>query len=965
MAQVMTASVARQIGSLFAGGSVTGLSDRQLIERFIGRRDPAGEAAFAALVARHGPMVLGVCRQLLGDRHHAEDAFQATFLVLARKARSIHDPDRLGNWLYGVALRTAKKARCRLARRRQSEQGNALEGQEIDPGAPADEPVVAWEQAEMLHDEIGQLPVAFRLPVILCYFEGLTVEEAARQLQWPHGTVRSRLARARDRLRQGLIRRGVVVPAAVLAAVLDGKTASASISSFLCHVTTRAAIKFAVGPAVRAGLSASATALAQEVLQAMLIHKLRFLGVTLLAITAIAIGAGLSTYSLASEDEPRQTTAAARPQPVPVARLEGAKPGRMIVVGRVLDPQGKPVSNATTMVYAALKQPGRADRIGATGPGSIGQARSNGSGGFALDAPRTSSSIHFEVGAIAVAPGFGAGWVDLDVDADQPAVEITLRPEQVIQGRLFDIQGRPVESALVSVEAMGKVSRRPNSLPTELEGPNFWSGNHTKNVSGWPEPVTTDAGGRFTVRGVGQDLRVLLMVEDRRFARQRIVIDTDSTSESKQVAIAVEPARIITGRVTYADTGKPVPHAAVEITAFRKGAGYSNSFETDTEGRFHANPLAADRYQVTALAPERQPFLNASSQTFVWTKGAVEHQVDLVLRRGTIIRGKVTEEGDGKPVAGAVLGYLSRPSQDKETGGWNGRTESRADGSFELAVLPRPGHLTVLGPSEDYIFQELGRNVILEGQPGGSRWYAHAFLARDLKPGSDTQEVNITLRHGRTVRGQIVGLDGQPVRDAWMLGRTIPLPQPVPWRFWWGEYHGNARNGRFELHGLAPDVEVAVFFLEPKQKLGAMASLSGRSDAGGPITIRLEACGTAMARLVDSAGKPLAGYRDPYLFSMVVTPGPHRLSHEKGDKDRLAADQDFLSRIDPINYGDGTVSDSQGGVIFPALIPGATYRVYDRTTIDDAIGVQLRGEFTVKPGDILHLGDIRIDKPKS
>ena len=104
MAHVASASLARQLGSLFEGGSAAGLSDRQLLERFTARGEPADEAAFAAMVARHGPMVLGVCRQLLGDHHHAEDAFQAVFLVLARQARSIRDPDLLGTWLYGVAL---------------------------------------------------------------------------------------------------------------------------------------------------------------------------------------------------------------------------------------------------------------------------------------------------------------------------------------------------------------------------------------------------------------------------------------------------------------------------------------------------------------------------------------------------------------------------------------------------------------------------------------------------------------------------------------------------------------------------------------------------------------------------------------------------------------------------------------------------------------------------------------------
>ena len=121
-----TTSVARQIESLYGGGSVAGLTDRQLVDRFVSRRDAAGEDAFAALVARHGPMVLGVCRQLLVDRQHAEDAFQAVFLVLARRARSVRDPDLLGNWLYGIALRTARKARARLARQRRSEEDRAV-----------------------------------------------------------------------------------------------------------------------------------------------------------------------------------------------------------------------------------------------------------------------------------------------------------------------------------------------------------------------------------------------------------------------------------------------------------------------------------------------------------------------------------------------------------------------------------------------------------------------------------------------------------------------------------------------------------------------------------------------------------------------------------------------------------------------------------------------------------------------
>ena len=461
MSFVTTPSVVRQIGSLFDGGSVVGLTDRQLIERFNDRRDAVGEAAFAALVARHGPMVLHVCRQLLGDRHHAEDAFQAVFLVLARRARSIRDPDLLANWLYGVALRTARKARGKLARRRQHEEGDTMRRPGSVPGVPveptmvqpAEQRVLAREQAEALHSEIDRLPGPFRLPVVLCYFEGLTLEEAARRLRCPAGTVRSRLARACDKLRRGLTRRGVALSATALAAVLDSRDASASVSSPLCDITTRAAMNSRPDRPPRP----SAAALAREVLRSMLIHKLKLTALAVLTLGAVVAGAGVASHALAMKDEPREAASAASIFQSEQSEIRNPAPGRMFVVGRVLDPSGKSVPDATVMVYASLKWAGRGDRLAQMSPSAIGRAGSDGSGRFRLDAPRTASSSHYQIGAVAIAPGFGAGWAELDPDADQPAADITLRPEQVIQGRLFDVQGRPARGVAVSVESMGTI----------------------------------------------------------------------------------------------------------------------------------------------------------------------------------------------------------------------------------------------------------------------------------------------------------------------------------------------------------------------------------------------------------------------------------------------------------------------------------------------------------------------------
>jgi hypothetical protein len=573
-------------------------------------------------------------------------------------------------------------------------------------------------------------------------------------------------------------------------------------------------------------------------------------------------------------------------------------------------------------------------------------------------ATRTSSSIHEQAGAVAIAPGYGAGWVDLDLNAEHPTADITLRPEQVIHGRLFDLQGQPVQGATVSVGAMGRVIRDPEGDPDDelLDGPDFLWGNHAKGLPAWPAPALTNAEGRFTVHGGGRNLRVVLRVDDPRFARQIIKVDTDNTPNSKPVIMAVEPARIIVGRVVAADSGKPIANAIV-------AANMGDRVETDSDGRFRAYAESSDRFVVQVLAPQGQPYLNIRTREFAWTKGAIEHRMDLTLPRGIVIRGKVTEEGSGQPIAGTMLGYLcGSPAAPLEP--WFGRAWAGPDGSFQLAVSPKSTHLIALGPSEDYVLQVTSERLIQEGRPGGRRIYAHAFSAYDRKSTGDTRTVDVVLRRGVTVKGQVIGPDGQPIQDAQMISRIFLMQPGVPWRSWQGDYHGNVRNGRFELHGLATDPEIPVFFLEPKRKLGAMVNISGKSGSGGPITVGLESCGTARARLVDPAGKPLAGYRDPSLIGMVVTPGPSWFSRDKADESRLAGERDYVCRIDPINYPDGCVSDALGRVILPALIPGATYQIDDMSAIDDNGGGHLRKEFTVKPGETVDLGDIRIEKPE-
>jgi RNA polymerase sigma factor (sigma-70 family) len=266
------------------------LSDRHLLERFVRAHDPV---AFAALVERHGPMVQGVCRRVLGDAHAAEDAFQATFLVLVHKARSLGRPELLGNWLYGVAYRTAVRARDAAARRR------AHEREMTDmPGDDSTVEVVWRDLRAVLDEELGRLAQVYRVPLVLFYLEGKTTEELAQQLGCPKGTVLSRLARGRDRLRERLVRRGVTLSVWALALILVEKAAPAA----LAEGAIEAAVLTAAGAAAGA-IPAGVAALTKGVLRAMFLSNLKVAGVVLVAVAAALAGTALCAR-LALADKP-------------------------------------------------------------------------------------------------------------------------------------------------------------------------------------------------------------------------------------------------------------------------------------------------------------------------------------------------------------------------------------------------------------------------------------------------------------------------------------------------------------------------------------------------------------------------------------------------------------------------------------------------------------------------------------
>ncbi len=309
MAEGQLRNVLQHIRKLAALRTVGKGLDCELLERFVTHQD---EAAFAALMERHGPLVLSVCRRVLRHVQDAEDACQATFLVLARKAASIRKRDSVASWLHGVAYRVARKLKATAARRR------VPESLPVDLPAAETTPETTWREVQVvLDEELQRLPDKYRAPLVLCSLEGKTRDEAAQQLGWTEGTLRGRLERGRERLRARLSRRGLTLSAALLATMLSQSTAATALPASLVGGIVPAASALAAGKATATGLvSPSVAALVEGVVQTMLVAKLKIIVWAALAIGVLSAGAGVLAYQKAVPEAVSEGKAGP-PQPPP------------------------------------------------------------------------------------------------------------------------------------------------------------------------------------------------------------------------------------------------------------------------------------------------------------------------------------------------------------------------------------------------------------------------------------------------------------------------------------------------------------------------------------------------------------------------------------------------------------------------------------------------------------------------
>ncbi len=639
-------------------------------------------------------------------------------------------------------------------------------------------------------------------------------------------------------------------------------------------------------------------------------------------------------------------TAQADPEP----SISGAT-----IRGRVLDPDGKPVAGATVAVLARSRSIGRGGDITSAGTRGVATTTTDDSGAFQIGPkPPISSSLYRDVKLMASSPRFAPSGRGIGLDAEEIVMDVSLQQPRRIKGRLADSVGQPAPGVVVHVTAMRKpgYDLLAGLMLTKPE----------PDLPGWPRPAKTDADGRYILDGLPANLEINLNIKDDTYAIQSVGKVLVGTGDA-EVNATLDPAQPIEGLITDSASGEPIAGARLSVFSSMKTDGSYGGVDgvANQQGRYRIHPIRGNVFHVTAYPPDSSPCLIVK-QEFDWPKGAASHKVDLALPRGVLIRGKITEMGTEKPVVGASIQYYPRrdnvikPFRDVITSG-SAAVLSDSDGAFQIAVIPGKGHLLIHAPNMDYVLREIGEHVILDGKPGGQRFYAHAIVPYDVNLGDDPPEVSATLKPAVSVTGRLVGPGGESVDEAILISRLSIFPLSPYYR----GFTELIRGGLFTIHGCDPDQTIPVHFLDPKNQWGQTVEISGK-EAGKPMTIKLSPCGSATVRLVDSEGKPLVN-----LFPMIhlaVTPGPTVQGLNRQGFDELFADEGLLPNLDHRNYGNNhkkRLTDADGRATLPALIPGAHYRIHGGVT-QGGIGSKI--EFTVLPGTQMELHEIELSKPR-
>ena len=955
-----------QLGMLYSLGTVGEWSDGQLLGRFLAREEPAeSEAAFTVLVERHGAMVLHICERVLGDSHDAQDAFQATFLLMVRKANTIRSRESVGDWLFRIARRVAMRARVNAARRRQHLEALIVERRNSSGGKSATAiPHDADLDYGWLIAEVDRLPERFRAPIVLHYFEGLSTEATARRLGCARGTVLSRLSRARDRLRRGLERRGLSLDAVGPVGVMANQLAwRETVPTLLVQNTTRAGVSLRLaGAAIESVVPAAVAALAHGVARSLV-----FTSVRTAACVFILVAAGVSLGIAASLDRADEPSRAAPPRelasPVrgtsatgPTAPPQGTAHEDLLVFrGQVLDPDGKPVPGASIVLSRPdSRQPPQ--RFASSGT----------DGRFEAAIPRASTEEPGADDAVvflaALAPGLGPAWIKIDRRAAEKPVVIRLRRDEVaIEGRILNLEGRAVPDARVSVYGIAGL---PNGFLTALRSDagqadpsSHWMDvmeNRLVLPNGGPPAATrTDRDGRFRMNGLGRDRIVTLIIEGESIEESVATVLTsgdpaytplslsgDDWAEFKlhgpKFELIIAPGRVVAGIVRDHDTGRPIAGATV-------GSSWAHGGTTcDGQGRFRLTGMPKARDSLLWAVAGEQPYVRATKPVGD-PQGLGPVQADVELRRGVWVRGRVIDQSSGRPVSATVqyLAFRDNPHLKDYPGakifrGIDGSDEveyrTDADGRFRAVAIPGAGILVVRSLEPGYLTAlpltaKAAGNVLDVANFEYQQDRFQALVPINLRENEVSVIRDITLTPGRRQHVRPVGSDGRPIERTLNFGEhsRSSLGDLVP-------------GSEFTFIHPRPGNPARVVIVSENREMAAFVDIKGGEP--DPISVALQPSGTVTGRLVDEDGRPRPNVRLELSY------------HLNGSQ---SEEQCFSPRL---------LTGPDGRFRIWGLVPGLPYNiaVIRRAAKDEEHryeGYLHTNTWTLKPGEMCDWGDVR------
>jgi RNA polymerase sigma factor (sigma-70 family) len=871
------------------------LPDGQLLERFARQRD---ESAFAALLRRHGPMVLGVCRGILRNAHDVEDAFQATFLILAQKAASIRQCASVGGWLHEVAAHVALKASAGAARRQ------LLKRREPDRTEtdPLDDLTVR-ELRQVLHEELRRLPEKYRTPLVLCYLEGKTQEEAARQLGWPKRRVKDRLQQGRERLRRRLSQRGLA-PAALGTALFAVDSVAATVPATLAGATLRSALNAApLAPAVAALVQAGGamlTASKAKVVVAMVLAMSLLSGAGVWVCRswiAVAVASPVDPPAATADDRPK----AASPKPETAKTVE--------IQGRVLDPDGKPKAGAKLLL---LKKEVEIKQLGVTAA----------DGRFSVAVMKEAIDLWGGY-LIAQAGSFGLDFLDLYWWERGKPVELRLVKDNPIRGRIINTEGKPIRGVRV---AAGKIETYLNdSLDSFLADwmklfvANGSLGAHKQlwSRAGALFTATTDADGRFTLHGIGAERTVRLHFSGGGIADtsawvvnrtgfdpkpyNQVNIDRDGRRSinwrwwilsGPDFSVVAETEKVIRGIVQDADTGEGRAGLEVLLTSY-KDEPLQDALKAKTDAQGHYEIHGARKAKSYLITVPCDP-ATATMTSQVWTDDTPEYRpviANLKVKKGVIVTGKVIDGTTGECLLGDVMGVVLRGNPFVKDypefaslfmSQCHSYSDTDASGSFRLVVIPGPVLLMGRGG---------GRSRILYKRAGadpkypqyftkdGIGFYGHNLMAPlqgqckvlEIKPGVAVVKQDIVLEREKALTAvKIQDAEGKPLSGVEVWGMANGRKMWIP--------YGLLESDTCPVYGERTDKPQSLVLYQPDKKLAGTLTLKGNEKQ--PLVVRLGPVGGIKGRLLDAEGKPLAGITIDLLYREDAAQGIHQRIHE-------------------------------------------------------------------------------------